>query len=394
MSEFIDKDIKFVDRDTEFPNRKILEVKRVDRDEAGELKSMCVEEIRDEGKITEEGTPLNAESMNNVIDSINESINNIYTTLENINSNYTTLDNDLKNMKASFETKARYYIDLDKIEQDFKQISLNDTANEDFTLQTIGTNVSSIVWSSSTPSVISIDGNIARVTKPIVPTTVTLTAHAVYQSATLDKEYYISVDAREATDSEKVNYDINGIHIPNLVFTTFELPIEGYFGSSIQWSSNDSLISIKGNVASVVQDYIDKNVVLNARVSIGEEVAEKQFVVTVQGAIGYASEDLVCIWMQRRGILQSKSYTITSTSNMLFNIEIEVDNNYISAVIDQKVGKQVRFTIKETDAANQSVGSGVLSFPYNIHFLNENGDVIATVPGMVRYYQSSTTPAD
>ena len=40
MNEFVDKDIKFVDRDTEFPNRKILEVKRVERDEAGELKTV------------------------------------------------------------------------------------------------------------------------------------------------------------------------------------------------------------------------------------------------------------------------------------------------------------------------------------------------------------------
>ncbi len=70
MNEFVDKDIKFVDRDTEFPNRKILEVKRVERDEAGELKTMCVEETRDEGKITEEGTPLNAKTLNQIVSKI------------------------------------------------------------------------------------------------------------------------------------------------------------------------------------------------------------------------------------------------------------------------------------------------------------------------------------
>ncbi len=384
----------FVDRKSKNMNRKLLKIVEVLRDESGELSEIVADIERNDSEVTQEGTPLNAENMNNVINSIYDSINNIHTTLENINTNYTTLDNDLKNMKNSFESKVRYYVDLDKIEQDFKQISLNDKADEDFALPTIGTNVSSIVWSSSTPSVISIDGNTARVTKPIVPTTVTLTAHAAYQSATLDKKYNISVDAREATDSEKVNYDMNDIHIPNVVYTTFELPIDGYFGSSIQWSSNDPLISIKGNVATVVQDYLDKNVVLTARVSIGEEVATKQFVVTVQGTMGYASENFDCIWAQRKGILKSKSYTITSTSNMLFNIEIEVDNNYISAVIDKKVGKQVGFTINETVVANQSVGSGVLTLSYNIKFLNENGDVIANVPGMVRYYRSSTTPED
>ena len=59
---------EFKDRVSSTLNHKILDVKSVERDESGEIISMEVEVIRNDGEgLTQEGTPLNADNLNNIV---------------------------------------------------------------------------------------------------------------------------------------------------------------------------------------------------------------------------------------------------------------------------------------------------------------------------------------
>ena len=58
---------EFVNRRGINLNKKILEVEEVTRDDSGEIINLLVKEIRNDLPVAEEGTPLNAESMNSII---------------------------------------------------------------------------------------------------------------------------------------------------------------------------------------------------------------------------------------------------------------------------------------------------------------------------------------
>ena len=51
------------DRNTEYQNRRRLEVEEIEYNENGEIESILVTVKRDEGKVYEEGTVLNAKTL-------------------------------------------------------------------------------------------------------------------------------------------------------------------------------------------------------------------------------------------------------------------------------------------------------------------------------------------
>ena len=57
----------FTNRKSSNLNKKILKVYDVTRDESGEITKLKVTEIRDDLPVSNEGTPLNAENMNRII---------------------------------------------------------------------------------------------------------------------------------------------------------------------------------------------------------------------------------------------------------------------------------------------------------------------------------------
>ena len=60
----------FINRQVENPNGRRIEVKEVTRDNNGEIVSMDVDMYKDEGNVLVTGTPLNAESLNEIIKAI------------------------------------------------------------------------------------------------------------------------------------------------------------------------------------------------------------------------------------------------------------------------------------------------------------------------------------
>ncbi len=159
---------KFVDRKTQFPNRKILEVKRVERDETGELKTMCVEETRDEGKITEEGTPLNAGTLNQIISKI-EGIKTYITeefVPEKIKKEKEDIINNLVPKMIEKERDILIHIlctDEQKVKLDKARINIPTTVFFDFYLPTKGFSESNIEWEIQSGTAITIQNGLATV---------------------------------------------------------------------------------------------------------------------------------------------------------------------------------------------------------------------------------------
>ena len=155
---------KFENRESPTLNYKILDVKSVERDESGEIISMEVEVIRnDEEGLTQEGTPLNAESLNQVI---NEMI----------------------------VTQIVNFMDVDQsIYIDKRDLKLNEEYSDDFLLETTGKCGSSITWNVVSGTGIEIEGNVAKVTLQNYKQTVVLRAVIEKEGETLTKDFTIDL---------------------------------------------------------------------------------------------------------------------------------------------------------------------------------------------------------
>lgn len=155
---------EFKDRISSTINHKILNVKNVERDESGEIISMEVEVIRnDEEGLTQEGTPLNAESLNNIINEmiVNQIIN---------------------------------FMDVDQsIYIDRRDLTLNDEYCMDFSLETVGKCGSSISWNIKSGTGIEIEGNIAKVSLRNFIQTVILQAVIEKEGKVLTKDFTVNL---------------------------------------------------------------------------------------------------------------------------------------------------------------------------------------------------------
>ena len=94
----------FINRQVENPNGRRIEVKEVTRDNNGEIVSMDVDMYKDEGNVLVTGTPLNAESLNEIIKGMikeekEELINNLLSNedIVNIDARNTTIPSTNQN---------------------------------------------------------------------------------------------------------------------------------------------------------------------------------------------------------------------------------------------------------------------------------------------------------
>ena len=125
------------DRNTEFPNRRRLEVEEIEYNENGEIEVLLVEVKRDEGEVYEEGTQINATNLDLII-----------------RSKVTEI------LSMSDEERVEYDASKIELEVDVEAIT------QDFSLPTKGINGSSIVWSVEGEG-IEIEENIAKVNRKL-----------------------------------------------------------------------------------------------------------------------------------------------------------------------------------------------------------------------------------
>lgn len=145
------------------------------------------------------------------------------------------------------------------------------SVEENFTLQTATTYGSTITYTSSNDSIISVDNatGLATVTKPPFSGSgtqpVTITAAVKYGSATVTKTFDLQVVEQDpVSDAEKAIYDANnaligGIDINNVRQESFYLGETGTYGT-LSWSSSDeNYIAITKNADTIITDEGDED---------------------------------------------------------------------------------------------------------------------------------------
>lgn len=316
------------DRNTEFPNRRRLEVEEIEYNENGEIEVLLVEVKRDEGEVYEEGTQINATNLDLII-----------------RSKVTEI------LSMSDEERVEYDASKIELEVDVEAIT------QDFSLPTKGINGSSIVWSVEGEG-IEIEENIAKVNRKLYEQNPLLKARVSYGSAETIQVFHVTVLLREMTPSERVEEDSNNLRIDTKVTTDFTLPSAGSNGSSITWVvKTGTSITITGNTANVHNGEIDAYSTLEATITYESVTTTKNFVVEVIST-SFLPKTYAVSWTQEKGSLKTDELTIASSNGE--KLYIEVENNYSSAIevsIKANDSSLVKVEVKETTDLNCNDGN-------------------------------------
>lgn len=355
------------DRNTEFPNRRRLEVEEIEYNENGEIEVLLVEVKRDEGELYEEGTQINATNLDLII-----------------RSKVTEI------LSMSDEERVEY--DASKIELEL-EVDV-EAITQDFSLPTKGINGSSIVWSVEGEG-IEIEENIAKVNRKLYEQNPLLKARVSYGSAEAIQVFHVTVLLREMTPSERVEKDSNDLKIDTKVTTDFTLPSAGSNGSSITWVvKTGTSITITGNTANVHNGEIDAYSTLEATITYESVTTTKNFVVEV---ICFLPKTYAVSWTQEKGSLKTDELTIASSNGE--KLYIEVENNYSSAIevsIKANDSSLVKVEVKETTDLNAMMGTSYVEYTFTVHiYLSSDREIkLGSLNGSVKYYYASITPDD
>ena len=145
-------------------------------------------------------------------------------------------------------------------------------------------NGAQIAWSSSDERVVSASGKVTRPLNSQKDAEVVLNAVITKGEFSITKTFPIVV-IKEMTDGQRASADANRIElgISGTVSSNISLPLKGYYGSTITWSSSKSnIISDSGVYNRITSSGSTETVVLHASVIYNGEKAEKDFVVYAQ----------------------------------------------------------------------------------------------------------------
>jgi hypothetical protein len=130
-------------------------------------------------------------------------------------------------------------LSIDYIEKDLNLISV---VHEDFIYLPTSFQNFNITWESSNPDVISIDGDVSRVTQD---TEISLIAHYFFDNQEKSKTFVLTVKGYPYTAQEIVNFDYDELLIPSYTSEDILLPQSGSYGSVIIWKSSAAYIISK-----------------------------------------------------------------------------------------------------------------------------------------------------
>lgn len=254
-------------------NKRLLEVENVERGEDGEIKILEVKVIRGDSSI-EDGTPLNADSMNTIIRNM-----------------------ILKELSENLNEKQLYIYDANQI------VLPNIIETNKIQLPLEGEKGSPISWESKNGVIEpQTDSEEAKVNRSDVDQNEILTAKV--GSGELIETRTFNILVKKFTDQEKVNLASAAL---NLNFTEIggfvTVPKTGLYNSNITWSVKDK----NGNILNNILNFIDEGeryrverytlseditVVLKATIVIGTASATKEFQIIVKKT-GPSAQELV-----------------------------------------------------------------------------------------------------
>ncbi len=148
------------------------------------------------------------------------------------------------------------------------------------------------------------------------------------------------------TDAASVKYDAAHIEVPETAGSSFTLPVEGLFGSSILWSSPDSgavtFTATPGAVnASVSRGSSDVNIELTATVSKGNSSSSSKFNVLVKKAVLEISKVVKGDFIELPQEFAGNSVKWTSSDTAIITNDGKVsppEQGYKSVIIESETG--------------------------------------------------------
>ena len=186
--------------------------------------------------------------------------------------------------------------DTEAVAQDTTNLTIDfasgdeaDSVTEDMAFPTIGSNGTSISWTSSNTSVVSNTGEVYRPSYTDEDKTVTVTA-SVYKNGISDvKQFTLTILKQAQTDTEAVTEDKADLELPfggddsaANVTQDLTLPTSGSNETTITWTSSDPIvISETGEVTRPTYNQGDAAIILTATIARGGAAETKTFSLVV-----------------------------------------------------------------------------------------------------------------
>lgn len=228
-----------------------------------------------------EDLSIDPEAFNQVISQM-ELVTSSIETLTSFDKNITTVTNAALNRLATIETKH--------VTLSLRDLVLPSTTTTNLDLITIDDYLTTIVWSSSNPSIISQTGVVNRPSASDGNMNVVLTATATYGSSEASKTFIISVPAAAMTDAERLDVVLNTFDYSIFsgseteegmyVSTDQVLPTE-VDGVSVSWSSSNEGVFTNDGIITRSADG-NETVFLTATLVFGGETRTKVFTIIVE----------------------------------------------------------------------------------------------------------------
>lgn len=358
----------FKNRNVEYPNRKRVTIQKIEYDNNGEIIELIADLEREEGKVNEEGTALNAESLNEVIQNM--------------------IDKEINTLTLT---------DEEKVKSDLATLSISKEVTNSLTLPLTWRRGCEIIWEVVSGDGITIANNIASVTQKNTVQTATIKATITSGNYSESKTFDITIINREMSDAERVRIDMDDTIVPTNVISSFALPTSGRNGSSITWIAALAVEGpeLSGNSVIVERRTSDSGIILVGNFKYGCYSDSKQYNVRVVGTDCFNPKTFSTSITQVKSLPESKSFTITTSSLDNLYIEVDNDNNEdLSVIISNNGSASVTVQVSETTALNTSSGSGseIIDFKLNVYL--DDTLFVGTIPCSISYYYSSETPED
>ena len=179
--------------------------------------------------------------------------------------------------------------DLADVEIGYAEGDNAEHVTQDIILPASGTYGSTVTWTSSDPSIVTVTGEVYRPTFTVGDEQVTVTASVYKGTVTDTKDFILTVIKQPATDEEAVTIDIANLTIgyepgdyAEHVTQNIILKTSGNSGTTITWASSDpSVITESGEVYRPTFTAGDAELTVTGTVYKGNVIATKDFYLKV-----------------------------------------------------------------------------------------------------------------
>lgn len=296
-----------------------------------------------------------------------------------------TLSNNENTETKDFTVKV---LKLRFVVLDSNDLSISSEVSSDFTLPSVGSRGSTIIWSVYEGTNISIYNNMAYVIQTSNDEEVTLRATLSYMGDAITRDFYVTVIGFDV-----IEYDMNNLSIPSTATDDFTLPANGTYGSSISWEVvSGTGISISGSNAYVTSSSTNQYVILRATLTYNNKSDTMDFYVTIPKE----TDTIDCSLSPSYGELirssnlnQYVSIDFDILSNVNEDLYIEVESSdedlFASSIISNSVSSpSVRF--QETSLLKtQFSGSAEFTFTVYVYLESNHSECIDELSGSIFY---------